>query len=149
MIRFQIPMDPMAQPRVKARRLGNIVQIYTPENAAVQAYKTAIAEAFTRAAPDLEKPYNGPVALGIVFTFKRPQSRLNEVVHTIKPDVDNLAKAVMDALNSVAWHDDSQVIRLSVSKRWAPIIFGGSSGRKKMSADPNIEINISFLDTGC
>jgi Holliday junction resolvase RusA-like endonuclease len=35
---------------------------------------------------------------------------------TFKPDVDNLAKAVMDALNCVAYVDDSQVIELVIRK---------------------------------
>ena len=36
-----------------------------------------------------------------------------------KPDCDNLAKAVLDALNGVLWQDDSQVVELSVSKWYA------------------------------
>ena len=35
---------------------------------------------------------------------------------TFKPDVDNIAKAVLDALNGVAFEDDSQVVRLRCSK---------------------------------
>ena len=41
---------------------------------------------------------------------------------TIKPtkkvDVDNLAKAVMDALNGVAWGDDSQVVKITIFKEY-------------------------------
>lgn len=36
-----------------------------------------------------------------------------------KPDLDNIAKLVMDALNGVAWHDDKQVVVLNVSRRYA------------------------------
>jgi Holliday junction resolvase RusA-like endonuclease len=35
-------------------------------------------------------------------------------------DVDNAAKAVLDALNGVAWEDDSQVQRLVVEKSYGP-----------------------------
>lgn len=35
---------------------------------------------------------------------------------TLKPDCDNIAKAVLDALNGVAWDDDSQVVSLQVRK---------------------------------
>lgn len=35
---------------------------------------------------------------------------------TYKPDADNLAKAVLDALNCVAYADDSQVVILTVRK---------------------------------
>ena len=33
-----------------------------------------------------------------------------------KPDVDNIAKAVLDALNGVIWVDDKQVVELTVKK---------------------------------
>jgi Holliday junction resolvase RusA-like endonuclease len=35
-----------------------------------------------------------------------------------KPDVDNFAK-VIDALNGIAWHDDSQVVHMVVSKHYS------------------------------
>ena len=35
---------------------------------------------------------------------------------TRKPDADNVAKSVLDALNGVAWLDDAQVTHLSVRK---------------------------------
>ena len=37
---------------------------------------------------------------------------------TGRPDVDNYAKIVMDALNGIAWKDDSQVVELRASKRY-------------------------------
>jgi Holliday junction resolvase RusA-like endonuclease len=36
-----------------------------------------------------------------------------------KPDADNYAKAVLDAMNKIVFHDDSQVETLVVHKRWA------------------------------
>lgn len=35
-----------------------------------------------------------------------------------KPDIDNVAKAVLDALNAFAYYDDSQVYRLEIMKRY-------------------------------
>ena len=40
------------------------------------------------------------------------------IKHTVKPDLDNLTKAVLDALNDVAWYDDSQIVQLNVSKQY-------------------------------
>lgn len=37
-----------------------------------------------------------------------------------KPDLDKLARAVLDALTGIAWVDDAQVTALVVSKRFAP-----------------------------
>ncbi len=38
---------------------------------------------------------------------------------TLKPDTDNIAKVVCDALNGVAYHDDKQITSLTVDKVWA------------------------------
>lgn len=37
---------------------------------------------------------------------------------TKKPDADNIAKVICDALNGVAYVDDTQVVQLIVTKRW-------------------------------
>ncbi|MGB6231196.1 MAG: RusA family crossover junction endodeoxyribonuclease, partial [Litorimonas sp.] len=39
--------------------------------------------------------------------------------HAIKPDGDNLAKLVKDALNGLAYHDDAQVSTTIVEKQWS------------------------------
>lgn len=38
---------------------------------------------------------------------------------TLKPDADNIAKVVCDALNSIAYKDDKQITCLTVDKVWA------------------------------
>lgn len=39
---------------------------------------------------------------------------------TKKPDIDNIAKIILDALNGIAYKDDTQVIELTVMKRYGP-----------------------------
>ena len=65
-----------------------------------------------------ETPWTGPVWVTLRFTFSRPKSHLRAngqvkpsapMMHATKPDVDNLTKLVMDALNGVFFRDDSQV----------------------------------------
>lgn len=64
----------------------------------------------------------GALELNLTFCMPIPKSiskKKREQLHyvTKKPDVDNLAKAVMDAINQVGiWEDDSQVSRLVVGK---------------------------------
>ena len=31
---------------------------------------------------------------------------------------DNIAKIILDSLNDIAFHDDSQIVKLTVIKRW-------------------------------
>lgn len=38
---------------------------------------------------------------------------------TKKPDADNVSKIILDALNGLAYHDDSQVVELTVKKKFA------------------------------
>lgn len=41
------------------------------------------------------------------------------VLPTVKPDVDNIEKAICDALNKVVWKDDAQVCDVVKSKRYS------------------------------
>lgn len=36
-----------------------------------------------------------------------------------KPDIDNIAKVILDALNGIAYRDDTQVVSLSCQKQYA------------------------------
>ena len=47
-----------------------------------------------------------------------PKSRRGLVLPIHRPDIENLAKTVLDALNGLAYQDDSQVITLTASKRY-------------------------------
>lgn len=47
---------------------------------------------------------------------KTAPKRVDAKPDTSRPDADNYAKACLDALNRVAWRDDSQVTRLTVEK---------------------------------
>lgn len=55
------------------------------------------------------------------FILPRPQSlpKRRYSWPTRKPDVDKLARAVLDALTGVAWQDDAQVTTLHCQKRYA------------------------------
>lgn len=35
-----------------------------------------------------------------------------------KPDLDNIAKIILDSLNGIAYKDDSQVVELNISKKY-------------------------------
>ena len=62
---------------------------------------------------------DGPVAVLIDCWRPLPKSRPKRVEsepNTLKPDADNVAKLVLDALNGVAYRDDAQVVVLRVTK---------------------------------
>ena len=77
--------------------------------------------------PPPEQAYAAAVSIKIICTFVRPASHLTRSGalrkgvperHVYKPDTDNLAKFIMDALNGVYYKDDSQIYSLQVAKRY-------------------------------
>ena len=65
----------------------------------------------------------GPVRLFVEFAFLPPKSiRKAEQgwkMHTTKPDVDKLFRALSDALTGIVWRDDSQVCMSAINKTYA------------------------------
>lgn len=90
-----------------------------------RVYKDKRYKKFLKTVPELYASAGGidfgeqPVSMAITCFSPLPKSKPKKVVsepNVCKPDVDNVAKAVMDALNGVAYKDDKQVIRLTVQK---------------------------------
>jgi Holliday junction resolvase RusA-like endonuclease len=123
-IAFEVLGEPKSQPRPKAARRGRFIHVYTPATA--KKWKGLVASA---AKPFLASKLTGPLSLELDFTFLRPKSHYTSKGlftkrapkdHTKKPDVDNLAKAVMDALTDAGlWEDDDQIVSLRVTKKYA------------------------------
>ena len=38
---------------------------------------------------------------------------------TKKPDIDNIAKIILDALNKIAFKDDNQITKIEIEKKYA------------------------------
>lgn len=63
---------------------------------------------------------------------KRQQMLAGLIRPTKKPDLDNVIKSILDALNKVAYHDDTQIVSLSMEKFY--------------SGSPRVEVSISNLE---
>lgn len=118
MITFTVNGAPQGKARPRFRRVGAFVQTYTPK--ATHDYERQIRDEFLKTGCD---PIEGPVHVMITAAFsppkslsKKKQEEMLKQLPTKKPDVDNLAKVVLDALNGVAYTDDKQVTALSVFK---------------------------------
>jgi Holliday junction resolvase RusA-like endonuclease len=99
---------PIAQPRHRASARGGFVRMYLPADHPVHKYKRDIvAEVKAAGWSRIE----GPVRLECVFCFAPSRPTKKSQYKISKPDLDNLEKAVMDALTMAgAWVDDSQVV---------------------------------------
>lgn len=64
--------------------------------------------------------FEGPVRLMIEFYFEKPRGFPVEY-HTDKPDLGDLAGAVMDSLCGVLWLDNRQVCTLITTKSYAQV----------------------------
>lgn len=74
------------------------------------------------------EPMTGALELRFVAVFSVPETASKkakaamlrgEIGHTVKPDLDNLAKQLKDAMTRMEfWHDDKQVVRLFGEKRY-------------------------------
>lgn len=119
-VTFTVLGEPVPQPRPRVSTRGGFARAYVPAKHAVHAYRKAIAQEATRAGV---RRYESPIEVFIEATFKRPKSHLTKrgvksTAPTLpRPDVDNIAKAVLDSLQDVMG-DDTNVQRLTVEKRF-------------------------------
>ena len=127
---FEILGDPMGKGRPKFRSVGKYVQTYTPketmsyESKVIFSYKTSKNPIYFETKElevdiiayfKLQKSHYGKKGIN-----KSGIEKLTGIVNpTSKPDCDNIAKIVLDALNGIAYHDDSQITKLNVLKRYS------------------------------
>jgi Holliday junction resolvase RusA-like endonuclease len=119
MLTFRVDGEPIAQPRHRIASRGRFATAYIPKGHAIHAWKYAIEEAARLEAERVGwvPLKNEPLAISMSFHFSRPRSNKTEW-HTQRPDLDNLAKAVLDALHGIAFLDDSAVLNLRLRKGW-------------------------------
>ena len=75
--------------------------------------------------------WSGPVYVRVIFFLPRPRGHFGKgrnedklrgsapIAPHVKPDIDKLTRAILDALTGIVWHDDAQVVDLSAHKVYA------------------------------
>ena len=123
-IEFTVPGAPVAKGRPKFCRRGGFVTAYTPAKT-LKAEKV-IADEFKKLWSQSQLPKDKAVTLTLDFRMpipkslsKKKQQELSMQWHRKKPDIDNLCKLVQDALNGLAWEDDSCVCVIQATKRYS------------------------------
>ena len=121
MIRFTVYGEPVAQGRPRAANIGGHIRMYDPKKS--RDYKDYVRLTASEQAP--EKLIEGPIVLEVKvyrpipksFSKKKRAEAENGLIRpTTKPESDNYLKGIKDALKSVIWKDDSQVVDFYVSK---------------------------------
>lgn len=119
---FHVDGDPVPQPRPRITTRGRHGHAYTPSSHPIHAYRSAIAEAARNAGATPTDV--APITLIVDLVFERPKSHflkrgLKANAPTLpRPDCSNCLKGIEDALNGVAWVDDTQVGRVIVEKSY-------------------------------
>lgn len=138
-MKFIVFGEPVAKGRPKFSRQGNFVKSYTP--AKTTNYENLVSLSYVEACSSENHPLEGGVSMKIDAFFSIPKSTSKKkkdlmnagfIKHTKRPDADNVAKAVCDALNKIAYLDDSQIVHLEINKYY--------------SYQPRVEVTIEEID---
>ena len=129
---FQVTGEPKGQPRPRAfaRKMGSVHVARFYDSDVADEWKRAVQRALLEMLKQTRWELTlGPVSVSITVAMPRPKSHSGTkglkpsapVVHVGKPDVDNLAKLILDQItrSECVWRDDSQVVSLTVDKFWA------------------------------
>lgn len=116
---FLIPGEPVPQPRHRVGSRG----AYIDDDNPIHAYKDMIGILATQAIPRSAMPIMGPLKLELICVFGRTKAEQKgkglklRMRHAKRPDIDNVIKAVMDALGSAGvFRDDGQIAIIETQK---------------------------------
>ena len=119
-IQITIPGHVQPKERPRATRTGHT---YTPKK--TRAYEEAVRAAYME--QHGQTMLTGPLAAEITVYMAVPASApkqareammAGEILPTKRPDIDNVAKGILDALNGLAFEDDRQIAGLLIRKRY-------------------------------
>ena len=126
------------EPKAKARPFVTNHHTFTPKP--TMMYENYIKTLWL-SAHGSSNDYTGSISLKVIACMTIPSSASKKkkvlmtegtIKPTKRPDLDNIIKIVKDALNGIAWKDDSQVVELH--------------GYKQYSQTPRLEIYIYYLE---
>ena len=127
MISFQVYGVPVTQGSARAilSRSTKRPLLIQDRSVELRSWRENVASAAARAT---KEPLRGAVSLALVFDLPAPKSR-PPALRTVRqveewaypwrrPDLDKLARAVLDALTGILFLDDAQVVDLRLMKRY-------------------------------
>ena len=128
MLKFTVPGEPYGQPRPRFSAANGKVHTYNTDESRI--YKTQVKLIAQTAAREQGWTFAETEGIGVnIYAYMYiPQSKskkfhaaamAGDIRPTKKPDVDNIFKAVSDALNGVLYHDDRQILLSRVEKYYS------------------------------
>ena len=123
-MKFIIPGKPFGKMRPRRSKFG----MYDPKQN--KDFEEKVRKAYFNQQGHIPEPTDKPVWININLLYPIPartpkktrdamlNGKIMPIMPTVKPDVDNCAKSIMDALNGIYYLDDKQVTLLRVEKRY-------------------------------
>ena len=117
---FEVPGDPRGKGRPRFTKTGHP---YTDSE--TRAYENKIVAYYHKQLGAFRWPDSAFISLQVTAYYPIPKSatkaataamREGAMLPSRKPDIDNVMKIVLDALNGVAYKDDSRVVRVEARK---------------------------------
>lgn len=140
MVKFTVLGEPTGKGRPRFRNVGQFVKTYTPENTV--SYENLIKVEYRRQCNDFRFAPDAQLDVRITAYYGIPKSKSKKAKLLMeqrklrpikKPDADNVIKCYLDALNKVAYNDDTQVVDLQI--------------RRFYSYDPRVVVTIREAET--
>ena len=124
-VTFYVEGEARGKQRPRTVRKDGVTRTYTPKE--TKEYEQLVKSAYLREAKGVF--FDGPVSVTISVFVEPPKSaskaKKNEMLllhekvwPTKRPDLDNVAKSICDALNNTAYKDDAQIVRLFVFRHY-------------------------------
>ena len=129
-VRFTIPGEPTGKARPRVTKWG----AYTPEKTVL--YENLVKTCYTGGM------FEGALVMSVTAHYAIPKSATKKnrelmlnfkMFPTKKPDCDNVLKIIADALNGIAYKDDSQIVKADITKIY--------------SDEPKVEVEIRTAGT--
>lgn len=122
-VAFTVLGEPVAKGRPRFSRKGNYVKSYTPEKTV--NYETLVRLEYERQCEGVCFPADIPLCMNMTIYMGIPKSASKkkqkqmlegELRPLKRPDSSNICKSLEDALNSVAYPDDAQIVETHISR---------------------------------
>ena len=132
-MKFTVPGNPTAKGRPRVTKNGT----YTPQK--TKDYQKKVAQMAELSCTEywIEEPLRATLLCYYPIPKSMPKYKRSLIKHDgiypiVKPDIDNVAKAILDALNGVIYKDYNQIIELYINKQY--------------SDNPRVEVKIESYD---
>ena len=125
-MKFEVVGSPVGKKRPKFSTIHGYAQAVKAKGDVI--YENLVKVSFQQAKTVDYDLFNKPIKMKITAFFavlksfskkKIEQALQGKIFPVTKPDVDNIAKIICDALNDVAYKDDTQIVELTIVKKYA------------------------------